>query len=109
MNFKSLDMESKKIFDQFLTPYPFIVSTYNFTNLFMWRNAQNIRYHHTDHALFIMKEKDQPFFIPPVVKDKEHGREAYESLLSYMNENGMTKILRDVTKTELDELIKRGY
>lgn len=109
MNFKSLDMESKKIFDQFLTPYPFIVSTYNFTNLFMWRNAQNIKYHHTDHALYIMKEKDQPFFIPPVFKDKEHGREAYESLLSYMNENGMKKILRDVTKTQLDDLIELGY
>ncbi len=109
MNFKSLDIESKKIFDQFLTPYPFIVSTYNFTNLFIWRNAQNIKYHHTDQALYIMKEKEKPFFIPPIYKDRQCGKEVYEALLSYMEENKMEKTLRDVTRTQLDDLIELGY
>lgn len=109
MNFKSLDMESKNIFDQFLTPYPFIVSTYNFTNLFIWRNAQNIKYHHTDQALYIMKEKEKPFFIPPIYKDRQCGKEVYEALLSYMEENEMEKTLRDVTRTQLDDLIELGY
>ena len=109
MNFKSLDIESKKIFDQFLTPYPFIVSTYNFTNLFIWRNAQNIKYHHTDQALYIMKEKEKPFFIPPIYKDRQCGKEVYEALLSYMEENEMEKTLRDVTRTQLDDLIELGY
>lgn len=109
MNFKPLDMESRKIFDQFLSPYPFLVSTYNFTNLFIWRNAQNIQYHSTDQALYIMKEKEKPIFIPPVYKEDNQGKPAYDALLSFMEEQGLEKQLQDVSRNQLDEIIRLGY
>ncbi|MFH5836038.1 DUF2156 domain-containing protein [Proteiniclasticum sp. C24MP] len=109
MNFKPLDMDSKKLFDQFLNPYPFLVSTYNFTNLFIWRNAQNIQYAHTDHALYIMKEKENTYFIPPICKDKTKGKECYDSLLSFMDAKGFEKVLRDVSKSQLEEIRQLGY
>lgn len=109
MDFKPLEMNSKKIFDQFLKPYPFIVSTYNFTNLFIWRNAYNTKFHLAENALFIMKEKEKPFFIPPLYNSKEHGKIAYDALLSYMDENGFEKTIKEVSKTQLEELISFGY
>jgi hypothetical protein len=56
-----------------------------------------------------MKEKEKPFFIPPIYKDRQCGKEVYEALLSYMEENEMEKTLRDVTRTQLDDLIELGY
>lgn len=109
MNFKPLDMNSKKIFDQFLTPYPFLSSTYNFTNLFIWRNAQKIHYAHTDQALFVKKEKEKTFFLPPICKNKDLRKAAYDSLLSYMEENSLEKVMRDVSADQLEEIRQLGY
>lgn len=110
MHFEPLEMESKKIFDDFLTPYPFIASTYNFTNLYIWRNAQNIKHHHTDKALYIMKEKNGvPYFIPPILKNEKDGKAAYDLLLHEMDAMGMDRELKDADKTQIELLERLGY
>lgn len=110
MHFEPLEMESKKIFDDFLTPYPFIASTYNFTNLYIWRNAQNIKLHHSDKALYIMKEKNGvPYFIPPILKNEKDGKAAYDLLLHEMDAMGMDRELKDADKTQIELLERLGY
>lgn len=109
MQFTALDMESKRIFDDFLTPFPFIASTYSFTNLYIWRNAQKIRFYSNDRSLYIMKEKEKPYFIAPLYKRAEDARATYDTLLRYMEENGMEKTLRDVDKRQLQTILDLGY
>lgn len=110
MHFEPLEMKNKKIFDEYLKPYPFIASTYNFTNLFIWRNAQNIKHHHTDHALYILKEKNgTPYFIPPILKNEDNGKAAYDLLLKTMDEMGLEKELKDADITQVELMKKLGY
>ncbi len=110
MHFEPLEMESKKIFEEFLKPYPFIASTYNFTNLFIWRNAQNIKYHQSDEALYILKEKNNvPYFIPPIIKNEKDAGKVYDHLLETMEDMGMDKVLKDADKTQVELLEKLGY
>lgn len=109
MRFTALDLDSKGTFDEFLSPFPFIASTYSFTNLYIWRIAQKIKYHSTGKSLYIMKEKEKPYFIAPLYKDAKDARETYDTLLKYMEDNGMDKTLKDVDKSQLKTLLDLGY
>ena len=109
MQFTSLDMDSKKVFDDFLTPYPFIASTYSFTNLYIWRNSQQIKYDYDENALYIQKGTPNPYLIPPVIKNGRDPKLAYEKVLSYLEENGMPKILKDATKEQVELIRSLGY
>ena len=109
MQFTHLDMDSKKVFDDFLTPYPFIASTYSFTNLYIWRNIQHIKYNYDDHALYIQKGASNPYLIPPVIKNDGDPKSAYEKVLSYLEANGMSKVLKDATKEQVELIRSLGY
>ncbi|MBI5572763.1 MAG: DUF2156 domain-containing protein [Desulfomonile tiedjei] len=67
-DFKPVEIQHKRIFDEFFSQDPPQISELTFTNLFMWR----IRYRPIwkvwrDCLLIVMQEKDQePFALPPV-------------------------------------------
>lgn len=102
-------MESKAIFTKFLNPYPFISSTYNFTNLYIWRNSQKIKHYHDDTALYIQKGALDPHLIPPVILFGGDPIVAYERLLAYLDAKGLPRVLKDGTKEHVELIRSLGY
>jgi len=81
-----LDLASRAIFDGYLKPFRYIASTYSFTNLYLWRRMQNIRFHADDDALYIVKGRDNPTFLPPVLRDGGSPARSYSKLVSHLKE-----------------------
>jgi len=106
MEFLPLTLDTKIIWNKFLNPFPYRNSSYQFTNLYLWRKFNNTMYSASENFLFIRKGTVDPYFMAPVYSDFIHAKKAYETLLSYMEKHGHEKILRDVEKSQLDDLKK---
>lgn len=61
-------------------------------------------YFATENHLFIKKGIEDPYFMAPVYKDTLHAKEAYEMLLAHMEQCGHEKVIRDVEKSQLEDL-----
>lgn len=109
MEFLPLTLETKKLWNKFLNPFPFRNSSYQFTNLYLWRKYNNTMYHATENTLFIRKGVETPYFMAPIYNDPAYAKEAYDTLFSYMEKYGYEKILRDVEKSQLEDLQKLPF
>ncbi|MBP1918051.1 DUF2156 domain-containing protein [Youngiibacter multivorans] len=108
MELNDLDLASRAIFDGYLKPFKYTASTYSFTNLYMWRRMQNIRYHADDDALYIVKGKQNPTFLPPVVKDGKSAARSYAKLVSHLQDNGMPLMIRDARNEDVELMLGMG-
>lgn len=109
MNFIPLTIETKNIWDTFLNPFPYKNSSYQFTNLYLWRKFNNTMYFASENHLFIKKGIEDPYFMAPVYRDVLYAREAYEMLFAHMDQYGHEKVIRDVEKSQLEDLKKLPF
>jgi uncharacterized protein len=87
MDFKSLDLDDRAIFNEFLSQDPPRTSELTFTNLFMWRLRSKPMWTTWDNCLLIMMqgEHGKPFGLPPV--GPGHKEEAIRVLLEKIDES----------------------
>jgi len=109
LDFTPLTLDSKDLFDKFLTPFPYKNCSSQFTNLYMWRKYQQVAHAHTEDALFLRKGGESPYYTAPHYKDFSKAKDAYEALFHHMDTLGQKKILKDVERSQLDDLEKLGY
>jgi hypothetical protein len=109
LHFTSLDKESKAVFDRYLTPYPFLASTYSFTNLYIWRNSQNLKYHEDGEALYLLKGRDNPLPLPPLVLPGGDLKASCTKLLEEMTRRGLPRIFRDADLRQVRALQDLGF
>lgn len=104
MNFAPLTLDTKAVWNSFLNPFPFRNSSYQFTNLYLWRRYNNTMYAANDRALYIKKGLETPYFMAPIYHNFSDAHGAYEQLFTYMKENGHELTLRDVERSQLEDL-----
>ncbi|ETA82102.1 DUF2156 domain-containing protein [Youngiibacter fragilis] len=108
MELNDLDLASRAVFNGYLKPFRYIASTYSFTNLYLWRRMQNIRFHADADALYIVKGRKDPTFLPPVVKDSGNASRSYSKLISHLLENGMPLRIRDARAEDVELMLSLG-
>lgn len=104
MEFSPLSLDTQTLWKKFLHPYPFKNSSYQFTNLYLWRKYNNTMYSAKENFLFIRKGTEDPYFMAPIYKDPIFAEEAYGTLLDFMEQKGYEKVLKDVEKSQLEDL-----
>lgn len=109
MELIDLESDCKPIFDRYLKPFPFIASTFSFTNLYLWRKVQGVKFDFDEDALYIVKSHPDPLFLPPVIKEGGDTKRAYEKLLAHLKENGLPLRVRDASKTDVETIRSLGY
>lgn len=108
MELYDLDIASRAIFDGYLKPFRYIASTYSFTNLFLWRRMQRIRFHADEDALYIVKGRNNPTFLPPVIKDGKSPARSYSKLVTHLRDNSMPLVIRDARQEDVDLMLEMG-
>ncbi len=90
LNFKSITMEDKPVFDRFFSLYLPKISEYTFTNLFIWSKPKNIEFTvYEDGLLMTARDKeDRPYFLPPI------GYEDCEKMLNFLIDYGREHDIR---------------
>lgn len=87
LKFEPLTIDAKERFDSYVRGRGYMQSEASFANLFIWRNAWEIRIAEQDGALFVAFNSDtyRPFLIPPFLMDSERSVEPYmEMIEEYM-------------------------
>lgn len=104
LEFKSLEIEDRELFNKYLSPYGFKTSEYSFTNLFIWRKGCDIQYAIYKDALIIKKRdfEHNYHFMQPIGYRKKDLVEIVEALEAYRIKNKMEYLFKDCE----DEFIK---
>ena len=91
---KDLTLEDKPLCDQLFNQFPPQISEFTFTNLFIWRQAYQIKISHLQNFLCLLSEQEgSSFFFPPIGEGDVI--ECYQSLLQYLRGKGISpKIVR---------------
>ena len=91
---KDLTLEDKPLCDQLFNQFPPQISEFTFTNLFIWRQAYQIKISHLQNFLCLLSEQEgSSFFFPPIGEGDVI--ECYQSLLQYLRGKGIPpKIVR---------------
>ncbi|MCX7749241.1 MAG: phosphatidylglycerol lysyltransferase domain-containing protein [Clostridia bacterium] len=101
--FSDITLRDKVLFDRYLRGYNPRISEMTFTNLFMWRNAYNLRYSEIGGFLCIVSvpKEGEPFAFFPLGA----GEENFLSILMRMKElffkNGWKLIFKRVSEEQL--------
>src|SRR4030065_1572607 len=91
---KDLTLEDKPLCDQLFNQFPPQISEFTFTNLFIWRQAYQIKISRLQNFLCLLSEREgSSFFFPPIGEGDVI--ECYQSLLQYLRGKGIPpKIVR---------------
>ncbi len=91
---KDLTLEDKPLCDHLFKRFPPQISEFTFTNLFIWRQAYQIKIGRLQNFLCLLSEqKESPFFFPPIGEGDVI--ECYQGLLQYLRGKGIPpKIVR---------------
>jgi hypothetical protein len=91
---KDLTLEDKPLCDQLFNQFPPQISEFTFTNLFIWRQAYQIKISRLQNFLCLLSEQEgSSFFFPPIGEGDVI--ECYQSLLQYLRGKGIPpKIVR---------------
>ena len=92
--FKDFSIEEKPLLEEAFLKFPPVISEFTFTNLFIWRQAYQLRISHLRNFIFLLSDREErSFFFPPI-----GGGDRVEScriLLHYLQERGISpKIAR---------------
>jgi uncharacterized protein len=108
MNFKEIDINSKKILDPFFEKVSHEACEYCFTTLFMWQHMYKTYYLvEEDFAIVVGEYGGNKFTVIPLAS-KENLPKAFEFILNYFKEHNMKFNLRAVTE-EVVEFLKEKY
>ena len=106
MEFKSICVEDKPIFDKFIKPYTFSTCEYSFTNLYLWRKGCEIKYCIYNDTLIIKKSgfDASDYFMQPIGYKKENLKDLVEALYKYKEENNMEYLFKDAEASFIEDL-----
>lgn len=89
MDFRPIVIEDRPLFERALAGREYRLGTYDFNNLYMWRNWDPYLVGETDGALVIRSDYLQPsFYLVPITADDEALLQATESLIGLCREMG---------------------
>jgi hypothetical protein len=99
LEFKALNLNDKKLFDSYFALVQFSLSTYSFTNLFMWRDINDIKYAIYDDCLLILKKDFNGYyhFIEPVNINSKNITSIIEILAEYAVKNNFNYLFKEVS------------
>ncbi|MBQ6537213.1 MAG: DUF2156 domain-containing protein, partial [Firmicutes bacterium] len=87
MDFRPIVIEDRPLFERALAGREYRLGTYDFNNLYMWRNWDPYLVGETDGALVIRSDYLQPsFYLVPITADDEALLQATESLIGLCRE-----------------------
>jgi len=92
--FKDFSLEEKPLLETSFLKFPPVISEFTFTNLFIWRQAYQLRISHLRNSIFLLSDRgDRSFFFPPIGEGDRV--ESFRVLLHYLQERGISpKIAR---------------
>jgi len=92
--FKDFSLEEKPLLEEAFLKFPPVISEFTFTNLFIWRQAYQLRISHLRNSIFLLSDRgDRSFFFPPIGEGDRV--ESFRVLLHYLQERGISpKIAR---------------
>jgi len=101
--FKDLTLENKPLFDLAFTQCPPQISEFTFTNLFIWRQAYQIKMSRFHTFLCLLSDKgENSFFFPPIGRGDMV--ECCQNLLHYLNGKGMTPKIDRMPETIVQQV-----
>lgn len=108
LNFKSLTIEDKNIFDKYLEPYNYETSEYSFTNLFIWRKACDIQYAFYNDVLIIKKTdfNGSYHFMQPIGYKKETLKNLVDMLIENKNKFELEYLFKDIEENFIKDLLE---
>jgi hypothetical protein len=86
--FKDLSLEDKPLLDTFFNLFPPVISEFTFTNLFIWRQAYQIKISRFKNFIFLLSEKGESIFSFPPIGEGDVV-ECYRILLQYLEGKGV--------------------
>jgi hypothetical protein len=106
LEFRSLTLDDKKLFDSYLKPYNFLTSEYSFTSLFIWRKGLDIQFTIFKDALIIKKYdfEGKSHFMQPIGYKSEDLDEIVQTLLKYKTVQKMDYLFKDAEAPFIEEL-----
>lgn len=106
MKFKSLSLEDKEIFDEYLKGNRFKTCEYSFTSLYIWRNAYDIQYSIL-RGILIIKKRDSEgsyHFMQPLGYTLENLKEVIDALIEYKIKFNFKFLFKDVEEQFIKDL-----
>ncbi|WP_110953653.1 DUF2156 domain-containing protein [Anaerosinus massiliensis] len=104
INFQALKKEDKSIFDRFFSDRYYENSHFNFTNLFMWRNAYQIMWAIEDDVLYLKATWENEEFALQPFGPVEKMQQAIGAWLNYFKEQQRPFFMYGVEKSMVVEL-----
>lgn len=103
INFKQITLEDKGLFDKFFQQRRYENAHFNFTNLFMWRKAYNIKWTVEEECLCIMAGRENEYFVlPPFASQGADMARALDKMMEHFAENKWLFNLRGAEKSTLE-------
>lgn len=108
LEFKSITIDDKYIFDKYLGDYNFTTCEYLFTTFIIWRKGCDISYTIIDDALVIKKLgfDNNYYFMQPIGYKKENLKHIVEVLKEYSNSLNMPYLFGDIEEVFVNDLKK---
>lgn len=108
LEFKTLTIKDKELFDSYLKPYNYETCEYSFTNLFIWRRACDVQYAICNNTLIIMKmDFDGSYhFMQPIGYKKENLKEMVDFLSEQREALKLDFLFRDAEESFVKDLIE---
>lgn len=101
LNFKEITIDDKKLFDSYLKPFNPQASELSFTNLFMWRDTDKIKFVEIESLLCVisLKGSKEPFALMPIGELNSRSLPAaIEALREYFGSMGWTFQFKRLTE-----------
>lgn len=105
MEFKSVEISDKEIFDKYLRVFRPETSELSFTNIFMWRNSYGFKFSVFEDYLILISvsQKSKPYSFIPIGKGGNLKR-VVGILKDYFHENGWELVFNRVDEISLESI-----
>jgi hypothetical protein len=101
--FKDFSLDEKTILEEAFLKFPPVISEFTFTNLFIWRQAYQLRISHVKNFICLLADKgDQSFFFPPIGEGDRV--ECFRILLQYLKERGNSPEIARVPESMVTQI-----
>jgi hypothetical protein len=101
--FKDFSLEEKPLLEATFLKFPPVISEFTFTNLFIWRQAYQLRISHLKNFICLLSNRgDQSFFFPPVGEGDRV--ESFRILLHYLKERGISPKIARVPESMVTQI-----
>jgi uncharacterized protein len=100
---KDFSLDEKPILEEAFLKFPPVISEFTFTNLFIWRQAYQLRISRLKNLTCLLADKgDQSFFFPPIGEGES--AESFRILLQYLKERGISPRIARVPESMVTQI-----